>query len=58
MHIFCNINLSEDDKPAWSPEEAANAVMTALGGDPVKDTCNVQVTIPPASVGATTSPTP
>jgi len=56
MDITCTVSLATGDHLAMSSEEAATAVLTALGGDTGKDVCRLSIVAPPAMVG--TSPAP
>ena len=51
MQVYVTINLSTDSDFSMTSLEAATAVLAALGGDPAKDVCTVQATIPAAVVG-------
>ena len=50
MKIAVNVTLEQADHFGMSSEEAAQAVLDALNGDKDKDTCTVQVTMPPGVV--------
>jgi hypothetical protein len=56
LQIKATITLFPGDIQTMTMEEAANAVLTALGGDPAKDHCTVEATIAPTSVGTPTLP--
>jgi hypothetical protein len=51
MQIYVTLNLAADDEYTMTSQEAADAVLAALGADPTKDTCTVQATIPAAVAG-------
>jgi hypothetical protein len=43
MQIQVNVTITSDDQWTMSGDEAAAAVLDALGGDPDKDLCSVMV---------------
>jgi hypothetical protein len=44
MFINASISLSQGEKAPGTPDECANKILLALGGDPEKDICNVTLT--------------
>lgn len=56
MRINCNIMLDPGETFAPTSDEAATAVLTALGGDTASDYCTVYVQSPPDSGQAGTLP--
>lgn len=56
MLIYVTVTLAEGDELDMTSQEAADAILAALGGDPAKDTCTVQATIPAATVGLVAPP--
>lgn len=44
MFIQANISLVPGDTQPGSPNECAQMILEALGGDPAKDSCNVTMT--------------
>jgi uncharacterized protein (UPF0276 family) len=58
MQIYVSLNLAADDEFTMTSQEVADTVFTALGGDPMKDTCTVQAMIPAAVVGVSLTPGP
>jgi len=58
MQIYVTLQLAADDNFTMTSQEAADVVLAALGGDPAKDTCTVQVAIPAAVAGVDPTPPP
>lgn len=56
MQIYVTVNLAPSDEFAMTSEEAATAVLAALGGDVATDSCSVQLSVPPAVVGVDAVP--
>jgi len=53
MNVTASITLHEGDKFRMTPEEAAQALVEALGGDFSKDTCSFQLLTDPTLYGGT-----
>jgi hypothetical protein len=51
MMVACSITMQEGDTATINVATIAEQVLTALGGDPAKDTCSV-------SVSSTSAPPP
>lgn len=58
MQITTNIQLEVDETLGHTPEEAASAILTALGGDPGSDYSVVYVQMSAAPGTAGTPPEP
>lgn len=43
MQIMVNVTITDDDNYSLTLDEAASAVLAALGGDPAKDVCRISV---------------
>lgn len=43
LQIMVNVAITDDDNYSLTLDEAASAVLTALGGDPAKDVCRISV---------------
>jgi len=56
MVISCSINLSSGDHLGMTSDEAAKKILEALGGDLLKDLCNVTILSPPGSAGTDAPP--
>jgi len=57
MQITTYVLLGEGDNFAYTADGAAAQVLAALGGNPTKDHCLVQVTMPATDGSAGTPPT-
>lgn len=51
MQVITNVTLADGDRFGMTTEEAAKAVLAALGGDLDKDSCQLTVMAPTGSVG-------
>lgn len=58
MQINVNITLEKGDSFSFTPEQAAENIITALDGDPTNDYCQVTVSMPPEVGDAGTNPDP
>jgi hypothetical protein len=63
MHFIVHVNLGDDETLAYAPDAAAMQVLTALGGNPTKDYCVVQINhplppAPPSEQGEAGTPPP
>ena len=43
MHVWVTVSLVEGENFGMAPEDAAAAVLAAVGGDPAGDVCGVEV---------------
>jgi len=46
MLVSVSVQLAPEDNFSLTPDEAATAVLAALGGDPADDLCTCTVTMP------------
>jgi hypothetical protein len=61
MQIVVNVSLGDGESLTPTPDEAAAAVITALGGNPATDSCIVYQAVRsvlPGLAGAQPEPTP
>ena len=58
MIVGCSITLDGGDHLGMSLDDAAKAILEAVGGDPTKDVCSVTLMMPPGSAGSTEPPSP
>jgi len=56
MKINATVELQKDDKFDFTPDEAAQEIIKALGGDVLTDFCAVVVSLAPVSGTAGTDP--
>ena len=52
MRIQATVQLDGDDNFSMTAEDAAHAVLEALGGSLADDSCNLSVLMPTVNVGA------
>ena len=58
MQITCNVQLEERDNFTETPQEVADGVLKACGGDEKLDTCNVQIVQPTLNASSGAPPLP
>jgi len=58
MQVFAQITLTADEQPTLTADEAAAAILTALGGDDTKDFVQVTANRPAVSGSAGANPNP
>ena len=58
MNIIVTVQLAEGDVINDTPAEIANGVFSALGGDEMKDFCQVTIVQPPPPPGLVGTPSP
>jgi hypothetical protein len=51
MIVTCTVQLDATSGWGMTADEAAAAVLLAVGGDPAKDTCILNVAVPSATAG-------